>query len=785
VVSACRRSRDVATFGRLTGGPYALGALSTILRPVSTHNPTANLPAVDLVPVKRALISVSDKTGLDAFATALVKEFNVELISTGGTAKYLRGLGLSVKDVSDVTGFPEMMDGRVKTLHPMVHGGLLALRDHPEHAAAMKQHGIQPIDLVCINLYPFEQTIAKPGVTFDEAIENIDIGGPSMVRSAAKNHRYVLVVTSPERYEKVLGDLRKHNGSSCAQHRRKMAQLAFAQTARYDRMIADYLEKQLEVPGKPQTGGGPARHLPFREEGAVAVSTVQAPPPAQPSRSDADSGATARAKLVQRLVAAEPNLPNFMQDLIYAQALTVNGTEAAGFTIVPGVETDRALQNVAHVRQDDSPVEVRQQAVLALAELVKPCLLQEKDGALALGPAGDNSPDQQYCLVTLLRSEGNVVAVSAVITRCVDEERAYQRLDAMRLIAGFHEMYQLRRKLETVDVGSSPLHFEGSGALPATLRGHYTLQQSLRYGENPHQKAAVYVSHNHPQVEASVARAKQHHGKELSYINLLDADGALSAVKEFTDQPAACIVKHATPCGVAVGGDVAEAFVKAYDSDPIAAFGGIVAVNRPIDLAAAQRIADGQKFLEVIVAPGYASDALELLKQRWKNVRLLEVAGSLKPDGRELSMHNIVGGILIQERDLVGVVEGDWKVVTKRQPTPAELADLKFAWVACKHVKSNAIVIARGGATVGIGGGQVDRVGASQIAIRKAGERAKGGAVASDAFFPFPDGPKSLLAAGVTAIVQPGGSVRDAETIAAMDDAGAAMVFTGRRHFRH
>jgi phosphoribosylaminoimidazolecarboxamide formyltransferase/IMP cyclohydrolase len=336
----------------------------------------------------------------------------------------------------------------------------------------------------------------------------------------------------------------------------------------------------------------------------------------------------------------------------------------------------------------------------------------------------------------------------------------------------------------TTKDAKSPVDQMGD-ALPSALCGTYVLKQSLRYGENPHQPAALFANPSHPAREASVARATQHHGKELSYINLLDADAALSVVKEFGALPAACIVKHATPCGVGVGNDLATAFENAYSSDPLAAFGGIVAVNQSIDLTTAQRIVDGQKFLEVIVAPGYSADALALLKDRWKNVRLLEVAGELMADTRELFMHNIIGGILIQARDAVGVVEAEWKVVSQRQPTAQELADLKFAWLACKHVKSNAITLAKNGATVGIGGGQVDRVGAARIAIEKAGERAKGAVAASDAFFPFPDGPELLLKAGVTAIVQPGGSQRDQLTIDAVNNAGAAMIFTGRRHFRH
>ena len=520
----------------------------------------------DLVPVKRALLSVSDKTGLLEFARALHDDFGVELISTGGTAKFLRDNKLPVTDVSDVTGFPEMMDGRVKTLHPKVHGGLLALRDNPEHAAAMKQHGIKPIDLVCINLYPFEKTVRKAGVTFDEAIENIDIGGPSMIRSAAKNHRYVLVVTSPERYEKVIGDLREHKGSSCGTHRLKQAQRAFAHTAEYDSLIANYLATAAQI-------------------------------------------------------------------------------DSAGMVL------------------------------------------------------------------------------------------------------------NLHKALD------------------------------LRYGENPHQKATLLVGRQ-PE-EASVAFARQLWGKPLSYINLLDADAALAAVKELRE-PAACIVKHATPCGYATADNLPAAFMRAYEGDPLAAFGGIVALNQPVDLETASTITSIDKLLEVIVAPSYDDEALKLLRDRWKNVRILEVGplhGRFDPD--EIHMHKIVGGYLVQQRDLAGFDPASLRVVTRRKPTEQEMADMKVAWLACKHVKSNAITLAKGGMVVGVGGGQVDRVNAARIAISKAADRAAGSVAASDAFFPFPDGPQLLLDAGVTAIIHPGGSVKDKESIDLADTRGAAMVLTGQRHFRH
>jgi len=525
----------------------------------------------ELIPIQRALISVSDKTGLEAFAIALQKEFGIQLISTGGTAAHLRTCGLNVTDVSQLTGWPEMMDGRLKTLHPRVHGGILSVRDDPRHQADMTQHCIAPIDLVCINLYPFEQTIAKPNVTFEEAIENIDIGGPAMVRSAAKNHRFVLVVTSPDRYDKVLGDLRKHQGSSCAGLRFKQAQRAFAHTAEYDRRIAEYFAARIE-PKDPST------------------------------------------------------------------------------------------------------------------------------------------------------------------------------------------------------------------ELPETLDFHLKRRQLLRYGENPHQQGALYVDRQ--PADASVAFATRHHGKELSYINLLDADAALAAVSEFSD-PAACIVKHATPCGCAVAANLTDAFRRAYEGDPLAAFGGIAAMNKPVDLAAAQAIAAVDKLMEVIVAPSYSPEALEVLAARWKNVRILEVGPIGNRDAGELHIHKIVGGFLAQQRDLSGDDSADWKTVSARPPTPAETRDLRFAWLVCKHVKSNAIAVCKDTMLLGAGAGQMDRPSAARLAIAKAGPRISGAVAASDAFFPFPDAPALLLEAGITALIQPGGAVRDQQTIDAVNRAGAAMVFTGRRHFRH
>jgi phosphoribosylaminoimidazolecarboxamide formyltransferase/IMP cyclohydrolase len=423
--------------------------------------------------------------------------------------------------------------------------------------------------------------VARPDVTFDTAIENIDIGGPSMIRSAAKNHQFVLVVTSPDDYEKVLGDLRKHAGSSCGKHRLKMAWRAFDTCSRYDAAIANYL--------------GAARN-------------------------------------------------------------------------------------------------------------------QHSDSTT---PPADESPND---------------------------------------------------------------------AMPAKLTIELTRSAPLRYGENPHQKAALYVGQK--PAEASVAFARQLHGKELSYINLLDADAALSTVKEFAT-PACCIVKHMTPCGCAIGQTAAEAFTRAYAGDPLAAFGGIVALNRPVDLDSANAIAAIDKLLEVIVAPHFDPAAKDRLAQRWKNVRLLEVGDLGAAATSDFHMHKIAGGYLIQERDLAGVQREQWKSVARREPTADEWADLQFAWLVCKHVKSNAVVVAKSGMLLGAGAGQMDRVTSCRLALQKAADRAPGAVAASDAFFPFEDGPRLLLEAGITAIVHPGGSVRDQQTIDTVNQFAAAMVLTGTRHFMH
>ncbi|WP_306006814.1 bifunctional phosphoribosylaminoimidazolecarboxamide formyltransferase/IMP cyclohydrolase [Aquicoccus porphyridii] len=527
----------------------------------------------NLAPLTRALLSVSDKTGLVDLARALADR-GVELLSTGGSARTLREAGLPVKDVAEITGFPEMMDGRVKTLHPMVHGGLLALRDNDAHVAAMEEHGIGPIDLLVVNLYPFEETVAK-GADYDTCIENIDIGGPAMIRAAAKNHAFVSTVTDVEDYQPLLAELETHGGQTTLAFRQHLAQRAYARTAAYD----------------------------------AAVSTW------------------------------------------FAGAL-------------------------------DDPAPRR------------------------------------------------------------------------RAFAG-------------------------------------TLAQTLRYGENPHQSASFYTDGTD---RPGVATAKQHQGKELSYNNINDTDAAFELVSEFlpADGPACAIIKHANPCGVARGATLKEAYAKAFDCDRTSAFGGIVALNQPLDAQTAEEIT--QIFTEVVIAPS-ASDEARALFAAKRNLRLLTTGAMADPRAPGLTFRQVSGGFLVQDKDNGHVAPDELRVVTKRAPTDRELADLLFAWKVAKHVKSNAIVYVKDGATVGVGAGQMSRVDSANIAAIKAarmGEAlglpespAKGSVVASDAFFPFADGLMEAAAAGATAVIQPGGSMRDDEVIAAADAAGLAMVLTGMRHFRH
>jgi len=527
-------------------------------------------------PIRRALISVSDKTGLEELGRRLAAA-GVELVSTGGTAKALRAAGLAVRDVAELTGFPEMMDGRVKTLHPMVHGGLLAMRGNPEHVVAMAVHGIAPIDLLVVNLYPFEATVAR-GADYDDCVENIDIGGPAMIRAAAKNHADVTVVVDAEDYEAVLAEIEDTGGTSL-DTRKRLAAAAYARTAAYDAAVSGWM--------------------------AAAV--------------------------------------------------------------------------------------------------------------------GEATPRR-------------------------------------RAFAG-------------------------------------TLAQTLRYGENPHQRAAFYVDGSG---RPGVATATQLQGKELSYNNINDTDAAYELVAAFdpADGPAVAIIKHANPCGVAQiispGATLLDAYGKAFDCDRVSAFGGIVALNGPLDGPTAEQIAE--IFTEVVIAPEADAAARAVFVAK-KNLRLLVTGALPDPRAPRLAWRQVAGGFLVQDQDIGHVAPADLKVVTKRAPTQAELADLMFAWTVAKHVKSNAIVYAKGGATVGIGAGQMSRVDSTRIAARKSADMAealglaeptaRGSVVASDAFFPFPDGLITAAEAGATALIQPGGSMRDAAVIAAADERGLAMVFTGQRHFRH
>jgi len=515
--------------------------------------------------IQRAILSVTDKTGLVDFARKLAG-MGVELISTGGTAKLLRESGISVKDISDLTGFPEMLDGRVKTLHPKVHGGILHRRENAAHRSAVAEHGIQPIDMVVVNLYAFEKTAAKPGVPFEDLVENIDIGGPSMIRSAAKNFQDVAVVTSPADYDPLAEEMARSGGELSSATKWRLAQKAFATTAAYDSAIASTLER---------------------------VSS---------------------------------------------------------------------------------------------------------NGHFELRPA-----------------------------------------------EGF----------------------------PATLRMSFHKVMDLRYGENPHQKAAMYSDGS----GVGVANGRQLQGKELSYNNIVDLQAAWDLAQEF-DEPVVAIIKHTNPCGTATGKTLLEAYKKALECDPVSAFGGVIGVNRVIDGSAAEEMA--KLFLEVIAAPGFDNDAKAKFAAK-KNLRLVEVV----PSDQKWVLKNVSGGMLVQDADIRPLTDADLKVVTKRSPTPEEKRALLFGWRVCKHVKSNAILYVRDGQTVGVGAGQMSRVDSCKIGAMKAQLPLKGTVAASDAFFPFPDGVEEIARVGSTAIIQPGGSVRDQEVIEAADRHGMAMIFTGVRHFRH
>jgi phosphoribosylaminoimidazolecarboxamide formyltransferase/IMP cyclohydrolase len=553
-----------------------------------------------LVKIRRALISVSDKTGIVDFARDL-QRFNVEIISTGGTAKALRDAGIEVREVSEVTKFPEMMDGRIKTLHPRIHGALLGLRDNDGHLAAMREHGIEPIDMVVVNLYPFEQTIAREGVTLEEAIEQIDIGGPAMIRSAAKNAQSVAVIVSPEQHERVLEEIRKTDGSLSLMTRRLLAQEAFRRTARYDMVVSAYLLAQDRSP----------------------------------------KGIT---------------------------------SHTGGMGIPPG----------------------------SIGEHTN----------LAQRPPG------------------------------ITEEHS---------IEAFH------------------------GTLPSSAQWTISKVANLRYGENPHQLGALYLTGFRP----GIANAEVLSGKEMSFNNYVDADAAWQLVSDFDDL-ACAIIKHMNPAGAALSTSTKEAYRKALACDPVSAFGGIVAFNRKVDEASARAVTE--IFVEVIVAPDYEAAALEVLKAK-KNLRVLRAS---TPETTEaLEYKQISGGMLVQTRDTHRLQREDLKVVTKRVPSEKEIADLLFAWTVCKHTKSNAIVYVRDQQTVGVGAGQMSRVDSVKLGAMRAQLPTAGSVLASDAFFPFRDGVDEAAKHGITAVIQPGGSMRDAEVIAAADEHGLAMVFTGVRHFKH
>jgi phosphoribosylaminoimidazolecarboxamide formyltransferase/IMP cyclohydrolase len=563
--------------------------------------------------IRRALMSVSDKTGIVALAREL-KNFGVEIISTGGTARTLREAGVEVTDVSQVTGFPEMMDGRIKTLHPKIHGALLGLRDKEEHLAAMREHGIEPIDLVVINLYPFEQTIRREDVTEADVIEQIDIGGPAMVRSAAKNAQDVAVIVNHSLYADIIGEMRQNDGSLTLATRKELAKQAFERTGAYDTIIFAYLH-----------------------------------------------GAFARAR-----TRSDPQGPGIG-----------GGGGGATFT-----KTSFATFSQGRFRTPPPPREI---------------------------------DSEEFSIET------------------------------------FH------------------------GTLPSSAQWSISKSADLRYGENPHQMAALYKMSR----QGGIANAELLQGKEMSFNNYVDADAAWQLVFDF-EETACVIIKHTNPAGVALAPATVEAYRKALATDPVSAFGGIVAFNSPVDEAAARAVTE--IFTEVIVAPDYDSKALEVLRQK-KNLRVLRCGPDLQKETVEYKQ--ISGGMLVQTRDTHRLTHNDLKVVTQRAPTELEIADLLFAWTVCKHTKSNAIVYAHDQQAVGVGAGQMSRVDSVRIATMRAQLPVEGSVMASDAFFPFRDGLDEAANSGIAAVIQPGGSVRDEEVIAAADEHDIAMVFTGIRHFKH
>ena len=599
----------------------------------------------ELRKVKRALISLSDKTGAVDFARA-ISEMGVEIISTGGTAKTLREAGLNVTDVSEVTGFPEMMDGRVKTLHPKIHGAFLALRDNADHVAAMQQHAIEPIDLVVINLYPFEQTIAKESVTLEEAVENIDIGGPAMIRSASKNWRDVAVVTDPELYESVIEELKANDCSLSLNTRQRLAVLAYTRTASYDLAISSYLAKQL---------------------------------------SDED------------LAFLEPLNP--LGDLVFIEAEEFEepGGNASVNERASGDDTGRNASVNERASGDDT---------------------------------GGNASVNE-------RASGDDTGGNASVNERASDDQ-----------------------------------------LSDHLALHLAKVTDLRYGENPHQKAALYQTDE----SSGIANAEQLHGKEMSFNNYVDAEAACNLVQDI-DELAVAIIKHTNPSGVGVGTTNEEAYRRALSTDPVSAFGGIVAFNRPVDAVVAKSV--NEVFTEVVIAPDFDEAALAIFKEK-KNLRVLKSA--VRTPQTALAFKQISGGFLVQDRDRHRIKAAELRTVTKKQPSDDEIQALLLAWKVCKHVKSNAIVFANGTQTIGVGSGQMNRVDSLRIAAMRAerfGLPIKGAALASDAFFPFRDNVDEAAALGISAIIQPGGSIKDDESIAAADEHNIAMVFTGIRHFNH
>ncbi len=598
-----------------------------------------------MVKIKRALISVYDKTGLAEFVKGL-KELGVEIISTGGTAEFIKSQGIEIRSISDLTGFPEILDGRVKTLHPKVHGALLSLRESHAHMAEARTHSIEMIDMVVVNLYPFQETATKLGVKIEEILENIDIGGPSLLRSAAKNYRSVAVISNPSRYGPVLEEMRAHRALISDQTLSVLAVEAFKLTSEYDKSINAYFSSKILHPSAEEK----------EAEKAEEIKPVQ------------------------------------------------------------------------EIHKEETPQEI------PLPEKAKPEQAKPEQA----------KPEQ------------------AQPEQAQPEEAKPEQAKSPE--------------------GAQPeITPEGAIAIPSIFNISLKKIEDLRYGENPHQKASFYKDENSK--ESSVPRARQLHGKQLSFCNIMDMDAALEVVKEF-DKPAASIIKHTNPCGAAVADTLTKAYTDALECDRISAYGSIVGLNRTVDINTAEAILSSG-FVECIIAPGYDDAAFEKLKTK-QNLRILEMPSfGEKRETLEYSMRKVTGGMLIQDRDLKSLDRTQLRIVTKKKPSAEEVDSLLFAWKIVKHPKSNAIVLAKDTRTVGIGAGQMSRVDSVYVATYKAGKIARGSVLASDAFFPKTDAIEIAARAGVTAIIQPGGSKADEEIIRIADRRGLTMVFTGMRNFKH